>query len=247
MKRILLLSKKMGIQKILFMLMFLSFFVTACEIKNTDFENEYEQDPRNLVNYGVEKMDKKDFQGAIKCFTEALEIDKNLGILDILDVVVLLAKAKQSAKDHQGALETINEALNIKNDKQFYVIRAEIQDSLGNLEEALNDIKKAISMNEKGGWPYFVMSEINFKMGNNQEALLSINKSLSAEDSTQINKIFYYLQRARVKYAVDDTKGALKDINDALKISEDNSMQELKMECYKLRSEIQDGMGDKED
>lgn len=234
-------------KKILFALMCLSIFVVACEQQKAQdgFDSDFD-DVSELISSGQEKMKSKDIQGAIDSFTKASEMDGSP------DTLSFLALAKSTAHDYAGALTDMNKALDMKIEKRYYVQRAEIQISLGNLQEASNDIRKAISISDDGGWPYLILSKIELKMGNNQEALDSINKALSTGNSTQTDKVWYYMHRANIKYITKDNQGALDDINQALEIvkSLENAKEhffdsEIISNFHKQKSEIEAQMGDK--
>lgn len=231
-------------KRILFVLMCLSIFVVACEVKNPQdgIDNDFES--TDLVDSGMEKMKNKDFQGAIDSFAKASETDDDPNILSFL------AKAKLLAGDGNGALDAINKALDIKIERPYYLARAEIQLFLKNFKDASSDIEKATAISDDDSWPHYILSNIKFESGNNKEALDSINMALSKGNDMQSNKVLYYEHMANIKYTTKDYQGALNAINQALEGAQslENTEERFPPEAisnfYTKRSKIKFDMGD---
>lgn len=232
-------------KKILFALICLSVFVVSCEVKNPKDVPDNNFESADLVESGIEKMNQRDFQGAIADFTKASETD------DDPDTLAFLAKAKSFAGDSNGALDAISKALEMKIERRHYVTRAEIQLALKNFEDAKSDIEKALAISDIDSWPYFILSKINFETGNNQEAIDNIKTALSKGNDIESNKVLYYVHMADIKYITKDYQGALDAINQALdkaetlKGTEESFSQEQISEFYTKRSKIKLDMGDK--
>ncbi|GAB1402544.1 hypothetical protein MASR1M68_14550 [Elusimicrobiota bacterium] len=232
-------------KKFLFALICLSVFVVSCEVKNQQDVTDNNFESADLVESGIEKMNQRDYQGAINDFTKASETD------DDPDTLAFLAKAKSFAGDSKGALEAINKALDIKTERRHYVARAEIQLALKNFKDASSDIKKALVITDIDSWPYFILSKINFESGNNQEALDNIKTALSKGNDIESNKVLYYVHMADIKYATKDYQGALDALTQAidkaesLKGTEEGFSQDQISEFYNKRWKIKLDMGDK--
>lgn len=100
-----------------------------------------------------------------------------------------------------------------------------------NYEAAINDFKKVIELNKNMPEAYHYLADSYINLGKNVEAIEFYSKALNFENYK--SRITLFQRRALAKKNCEDYKGALEDINEALKINSTSYS-----EFYKLRSQI---------
>lgn len=100
-----------------------------------------------------------------------------------------------------------------------------------NYEAAINDFKKVIELNKNMPEVYHYLADSYINLGKNVEAIEFYSKALNFENYK--SRITLFQRRALAKKNCEDYKGALEDINEALKINSTSYS-----EFYKLRSQI---------
>lgn len=242
-------------KKCLFMLLFLTIVLFACERRVFVDDLEY----NDFLISGQSKMGNGDLRGAIE------DLKTAIGIKQDPDTYALLSQARLWTGDAQGALKEITNALQMEgasSNSTYFLRRAEIEYVLNDLPEALKDAEKALivekesSLNKNEGWIYSVRSKIKFDMGDKQGALDDINSALLYKDERlKSNKGLYYSQRAKMKFDMDDVKGALEDVNEAIKIieplresgiGEESVAADEIRRIYQQRADVKLVLGDKE-
>lgn len=201
---------------------------------------------------GLAKMDQEDFKGALENFNKAAE--KNP---EDPNVYFNLARAKFLNAQSAEALEDISKALAISEMSFYYLLRAEIQYSLGNFDAAFKDAEASLFLNDNynENWTYFIMSQIEMARGNLNEALDNINIALQNGEKTasKAGMSLYYWFSAVIKYDLKNKSEALDDINKALMIietleqsnkNEDKVSSDQIAKFYSLRANIKKDLND---
>lgn len=199
-------------QKIALLFIFL-LFLGACGKKDTDTANN------NPSLSGVEKMQQGDFKGALQDFNKAAEQSP-----EDADAFFNLARVKFQDNQPKEALDDINKALAISETTHYYLLRAEIQYTLGSFDAALKDAESSLFLNDNydESWTYFIIAQIEKARGNLKGALENINTALQHGEKSALkaDMALYYWLSARIKYDLNNKSEAFTDINKALTISE---------------------------
>ena len=107
------------------------------------------EDP--IVNKVLETVMKQlnagDFNAALDTYTKAIEQVKDNPIL-----YTCRGKLKKELGDFDGAIEDINKALELSEEGWIYAERADVYDTKGENKLALQDFKKALSLDPSMDW-----------------------------------------------------------------------------------------------
>ncbi|MBM3404430.1 MAG: tetratricopeptide repeat protein [Bacteroidetes bacterium] len=180
-----------------------------------------EEKAGDFINAGLEKMNAKDFQGALADFTKATEVEPSS------------APAFYNKANMEGQLGKLDEALAdfnqcIKLDSTFaeaYTNRAYfIWTPRGDFENAIRDYNTAIRMKKVNvlAYTYNNRASARLMLNDGEGALMDANHSISLDSTNPLA----YLNRARALILTGKTESVCKDLQKAknLKISDVSKM-----------------------
>ena len=160
---------------------------------------------------GVDKYDKKDNQGAIQDFTQAIKINPKDA-----DAYIKRGNARRNLKDYQGAIQDFTQAIKI-NPKyaNAYIKRGNARSNLKDYQGAIQDYTQAIKINPKYAGAYSNRGNARSNLKDYQGAI---------QDYTQAIKINpkyagAYSNRGNARSNLKDYQGAIQDYTQAIKIN----------------------------
>ena len=160
---------------------------------------------------GADKYNKKDYQGAIQDFTEAIEINPKLA-----QAYYNRGNTRYKLKDYQGAIQDYNQAIKINpKDAQAYYNRGAVRSELKDYQGAIQDYNQAIEINPKYALAYNNRGIDRRNLKDYQGAI---------QDYTQAIKINpkyaeAYYNRGIARGILKDYQGAIQDYDQAIKIN----------------------------
>lgn len=197
-------------KKILFVLLCCTVFVIGCNKKQQN-ENQDENFAANedkvvdnsAANKAVaEEIDKMD----IDTIQQNLGKDLDLKSLPQEERTVFVMGYKADLKADKGSnSEAINDytkILELKENSWTYGKRGVAKSRLGDLEGALADFDKAVSLGDAVSWVYVERAETKWRLNDKQGAIADYEKSLMDEEAWKYEKI------AQMKREVGDNAGA---------------------------------------
>lgn len=154
--------------------------------RSTELEPSY----TSFYNLGLSQLNLGDFEGAIKSFTECIRLDtkdkssyNNRGMayraqghyalaiadfsvaisLDVHYVQAIFNRARCSIdmKDYSRSIDDLTMCLELSNSEQYYYYRAISYNNIHRCQEAIKDLKLAISMNPKDPNLYDALGDIH--------------------------------------------------------------------------------------
>lgn len=130
----------------------------------------------NIVTDGMNALKKKDFDGAISFFSEALDADTNYS--DEL-LYTLLATAYTQKNDFENAIDFHKKALEKRKDYSSYILLGTLCHSLGRDEEAESAYLAAIDFAPKRAEAYGSLGALYLSHGETDKAIEMLEKSVS--------------------------------------------------------------------
>lgn len=175
-----------------------------------------------LYNAGVEKLDKQEFENAIKDFRNSIEINPYL-LDSYCPLSAIMINIRQ---DYKQAIELTTQIIELegfeKNKDQMY---ADIYNNRGlaksYLEEelsAIDDFSKSLEIDNTRGLTYASRAFSYNSIGEVELALNDLNRAIDIDDS--IPNVFF--SRSSCKQQLGDFRGALDDCAVALKKDPEN-------------------------
>jgi len=96
----------------------------------------------------------------------------------------------------------------------FYVVRANAYRKLGQLEEALQAVNKALELNRQYGYAYYVQADVYWRMGKVQAALAALDTA----EGINAQYANIYIKRAQILQAQGKWTEALKELDRAAQL-----------------------------
>jgi tetratricopeptide (TPR) repeat protein len=197
-----------------------------------------------LTKSAAIELDKKQYDLALNDLNLALELNPKGDFAYYLKAVLLF---ESDDKDFKAQLDYIKTAiyLNRLPESFYYVQRAEIQDSLKNYDEALQDYKLAIlKATQEKGFPKKRLASIYserahfrvWSVHDNESALYDFNKAIEIDPASY----YAFEGRGTVKSMMGDDRGAINDYNKAIILNPKEST------AYFNRAGCKYSLGDKE-
>jgi tetratricopeptide (TPR) repeat protein len=154
--------------------------------------------------------------------------------LAMSQMYLMRGKIKLTIEDMKGAKADFDKAIAIDgNMAEFYVLRAMHGSRVKDNKAALADMDKAISLEPENAQYYALRSDAKRDLGDNTGAMEDLQKSLEIKPgSTAYNNL------ADIKNVAGDYKGALKEVNNAIKLEPKHGA------AYCTRGEIKSNMKD---
>lgn len=164
-----------------------------------------------LLATGQQKGQKKDWQGALECFTFSINLDKDPDAL--LTAYTNRAKAYQELNNFPSALEDWNQVLQL-NPKQAdaYLNRGVIYYKQAEYPEALEDFDQAIQFNSQLAIAYYNRSLVHLIMKDDEAALEDANQALKLNQNLGVA----YQIRGIGRYRLGDLQGSIQDLEAAI-------------------------------
>ncbi len=160
----------------------------------------------------------KDYKNAIYTYQKASALKP-----DYPQCYLGLAQAYYSCKDYPNALNAINKYLTYnKNADIAYALRAQININLNNINDAENDIKKAIDIDEN--LSYLLIEAKIFYLKGDYDTAEEKLKILSA--NIQTSEVYKYL--GLCDYALSNYTSALLNIDKAIILSDEDKTLDIK-------------------
>ncbi|MBD2353999.1 tetratricopeptide repeat protein [Tolypothrix sp. FACHB-123] len=168
-------------------------------------------DAKLLYLQGVDKYEKGDYQGAIKDFNQALEINPK-------DAKAYNARgdAFYQLKDYQKAQLDASKAIQFNSkDANAYYDRGFSHYQLGKYKEAIADYTKAIQLNAKNPYAYYGRGLAHVELKDPQKAMADFNKAIAL----QPNYSGAYLQRGILHRRLGKTQAAIQDFDTVIEMN----------------------------
>ncbi len=180
---------------------------------------------------GISRQELGDDKGAIEDYNQGLKYLPESKIF-----LINKAVAQQKIEDYKGSAETyaVLTRLYPKFDNA-YLGRAQLNLSVGDTIAALNDISQCIEVNENNADAFVMRADILIKKALDYEkALQDMNSAIKLEPK----KADYFVNRAFLKYHLDDYFGAMADFDYAIELNPSNVPARFNRGL--LRMEVQD-------
>jgi tetratricopeptide (TPR) repeat protein len=149
-------------------------------------------------------VERGDLDDALKDIRACLRIDPRY-----VEALLLRAEVNLETGNPDDAWTDLEAARKLApKDAQVYCLRAEVQEAIGDLKAALKEANLAVKMAPDDPYPYATRAGVLLYAGNAPEALADIEQAilLAPYEYSLLNS------RAYIRYALDDTTGAMEDL-----------------------------------
>ncbi|WP_341730547.1 tetratricopeptide repeat protein [Microcoleus sp. EPA2] len=160
---------------------------------------------------GGEKFHKRDYQGAIQAFNQAIQLNPNY-----VEAYNLRGNIRSFLGDKKGALADYDQALRINpNDITLYENRANARSALGDKKGAIADYDQILRITPNYADIYRKRGNARSELEDKQGAIADYNEALRINP----NLALAYYNRASARYDLGDKQGGIADYNQALRIN----------------------------
>lgn len=166
---------------------------------------------------------------AIKCFTEALNIQKDF------EVMTYLVTAYVNSHEFEDALEVTNWMVEFEPDDAIaYLSRVNVLLLMDKGEEALQDCRRALELDEANHVTWFLMGKAKRAVKDIDGAIESLAKAIAIkEDFTEA-----YLLRSEILLEANQPQEALPDIEKVIELAPEEE------NAYLIKGQIHEKLGD---
>lgn len=187
-----------------------------------------------------------EIEQARKSFDQALQSNPNSTSAYLLRGELRAYQGQQA--DFEGALQDYDRAIAI-NPKDPFVLnnRCGALFSLNELQRALADCNKGLEINPSSAALYTVRGNIYLRLKQYEKAIQDYGRTIQINDTrkSEVRSQAAYSNRASARIQLKDLDGALKDLNDALRIKPDAAEDYYKRGLlYSVQNKRQDAITD---
>lgn len=163
-------------------------------------------------NFGIDKYDHQDYQGAIEEYNKALEVDTSDS-----DVYNNRGNAKGKLGMHKEALADFNKAIILNPEhKLAHGNKAFAKYNLMDYKGALEDYNKALEISPDNEEFNNNRGDVKYSLGDIDGAIVDYTKAIDLDP----NLIFTLVSRGIAKYDKKDFDGAKEDFEKAIQLEE---------------------------
>ncbi|MEH2196727.1 toll/interleukin-1 receptor domain-containing protein [Nostoc sp.] len=187
-----------------------------------------EMQTNNLLTQGQDKLDRRDYKGAIKDYTQAIQLaPKNA------DAYIKRGDARYWLKDYQGAIKDYTQAIQLApKNADAYIKRGKIRHFIKNYQGAIKDYTQAIQIVPNNVNAYIERGHSRFFLKEYQAAIDDYTRAIQiTPDSANA-----YRNRAAVHVNLGNKQEAIKDYKKAATLYK---KQGAKNKLKKILQEIQ--------
>ena len=201
--------------------------------KNEDtVEEKVKNDQKNfdILKYdGVRAQKMGQVAYAIKCFTEALNIEEDFETMNYL------VSAYSMANETGKALDVLNRMVELEPEHvNTLLTRVSVLFMLDKDQEVIADCMRVIELDASNHLPWFLMAKAKRTTGDPLGAVADLTKAIALKDDFTDA----YLLRAEILLAMKQGKEALPDIEKAISLAPEEET------TYLVRGKIHESLGD---
>jgi len=165
----------------------------------------------NFVSIGKQRLEEKDYQGAIAEFDSALD-----AYPEDLDALYGRSEAYFALKEYGAALKDLDEAIDLNpNSSYAYASKGAIYSDKGEYDLALANFEEAIYLRPDYAGAYLSRGNSYFAQKAYRQAIADYNEALRLEPHNP----FAYASRGNYYYAFRDYKSAIADYNKTIRLN----------------------------
>jgi tetratricopeptide (TPR) repeat protein len=191
--------------------------------------NEYSQAVAGLkakewMDKGLAFMNAENYEGALRAFNNAVEIDPTNSW-----VYINKGWALNTLGDYHGALKEFNRASEIDPQNPWaYVNRGVSYNFLENYQQGLLDAEKAMSLDATISWAYIYRGWAYLGIGKFNQGLVDLNKAAQMDPKNP----YVYQMRAWAHNGLGNKRQTLEDFDKSLTLAPNNSWTHWNIASY---------------
>ena len=168
------------------------------------------EDPKLYHMRGLAKYMLLDYEGAIKDYDKAIELDPSY-----TNAYFNRAYTKNDIGYYEDAIQDYTKVIELNpNDTSAYFYRGSINSNIQNYEEAIEDFNKAIELKPNNAKAYCNRGLAKHEIKEYKSAIEDYTKAIELDS----NDTYAYYNRGNTKFDLQDYKGALEDYTNAIKL-----------------------------
>ena len=138
------------------------------------------QTSAEYFNNGLEKMEKRDYKGAITDYTKSIELDSNYA-----DAYINRGIAKNKLRNHSGAIADFTKAIELEPNNTYpYITRGWSKNILKDYYGAIVDFNKAIKLNPNDDDAYYNRGRSKHSLKDYSGAIADYTKAIELSPSS---------------------------------------------------------------
>lgn len=171
-----------------------------------------------IIEAGDALLD-QDKEGAIKKYTEAIEMDSasDAAYSRRGNALYLLGRKKDAIKDYTKAIGIDS------NVSAYYRERGDVIADTGDKKGSIKDYDQAIKHDPENSDAFNNRGFAKFELGDIKGAFEDYDKAVNLKSDNIVNYAIYHSNRGESKFKLGDKKGAIEDFEQAIKIDPDCS------------------------
>jgi tetratricopeptide (TPR) repeat protein len=178
---------------------------------------------------GIRARQMQQFSYAVKCFTEALKIRKDIEVMSFLTSSLVMMN------ELDKALDVLNEMLELEeNNTTFLLNRANLLLQSDKKAEAVQDCLRIIETEPDNHSACFLLAKAEYGLGNRDKSIEAVSKAIE----TKGNFTDAYLLRAEIHFSSGEEGKALEDLEQVIRLAPREET------AYLLRGRVREQMGE---
>lgn len=178
--------------------------------KDDDEKQALERKLKDLISRGSEKTARRDWDGAIADFDQAVALDPNQA-----DVFGFRGAAKYAKGDRDGAIADFSRAIALNPALPlFHFNRGAARHSKGDNYGAIVDFNRTLELDPKYSSAYAGLGAVKYSLGDFDRAIADFDRAIAIDPTASEN----YAGRGNARYAQRDVDGAIADYSQAIKL-----------------------------
>lgn len=171
----------------------------------------------NLYIQAGDKFKKRDFQGAIAAFNQAIQLKP-----DYARAYYGRGAAHSMLNDYRGAIRDYTQAISLDpNYARAYALRGVARSIEEDDQGAIEDINQSLRLDPSFTLIYYFRGRSRFERRDYQGAIEDFNQALRLDR----NDLDAYYFRAQARFSLRDYQGAIEDINQFIRLDPINTRQ----------------------
>lgn len=213
--------------------LFSSFFSSSKKEETTEDKQQNVQKNFDILKYdGVRALQIRQVAYAIRCFEEALNLQKEAETMNFL------ISAYTMDQDIESALETADELIEMEpEDTAALLTRVNLLFMDDRQVDALADCDRVIALDEDNYLAWFLRAKAKLSVGDKEGAVADVSRAVAIKGDLADG----FLLRAQIYLSLEKGEEALSDVNRVIE-----QVEEGEETAHLLRGQIHELLGDQE-
>lgn len=194
------------------MIIAIAFVMTASMLFGCGMQEERDRDQAAYRQYGINCMENKEYEEAIRAFSRALNQSRGKVSVDEIDICYYKAEAQYLAGAYEDAIETYGALIDFNQDPKSYFLRGCLYFQLGQQEKAISDFGMAVSRDQSDYELYIGIYRAMASHNMKSEGEYYLNEALKIKGEQAYDR----KQKGRIYLLLNDCANAVANLSEAI-------------------------------